>query len=102
MLALGKYLPVGIVAVVLLTETARADIVIAVAGPMTGQYAEFGEQMRKGARQAVRDLNQSGGVLGQRIVLRIGDDRCDPGQAIAVANQLDTSIYRICEEVQAG
>jgi len=31
-------------------------IVIATAGPMTGQYASFGEQMRLGAIQAVKDM----------------------------------------------
>jgi branched-chain amino acid transport system substrate-binding protein len=67
--------------------TASADIVIATAGPMTGQYAVFGEQMRKGAEQAVKDLNANGGVLGEQLQLQIGDDACDPKQAVAVANQ---------------
>jgi branched-chain amino acid transport system substrate-binding protein len=66
---------------------AQADIVIATAGPMTGQYAIFGEQMQKGAEQAVKDLNEAGGVLGEQLSLRIGDDACDPKQAVAVANQ---------------
>ena len=33
--------------------TGRADIPIAVVGPMTGQYAAFGAQMKAGAEQAV-------------------------------------------------
>lgn len=70
------------------TNAANADIRIAVAGPMTGQYASFGEQMRKGAERAVQDLNAAGGVLGQKLILEIGDDACDPKQAVAVANQL--------------
>ena len=67
---------------------ARADIVIATAGPMTGQYASFGAQMKAGAEMAVADLNAAGGVLGQKLQLEIGDDACDPKQAVAVANQL--------------
>jgi branched-chain amino acid transport system substrate-binding protein len=55
---------------------------------MTGQYAIFGEQMQKGAEQAVKDLNAKGGVLGEQLSLRIGDDACDPKQAVAVANQM--------------
>ena len=70
------------------TAAARADILIATAGPMTGQYASFGEQMRRGAERAVKDLNAAGGVLGQKVVLTIGDDACDPKQAVAVANDL--------------
>jgi len=67
---------------------AAAEIAIAVAGPMTGQYASFGEQMRKGVEMAVADLNKAGGLLGQQIRLEVGDDACDPKQAVAVANQL--------------
>ena len=67
--------------------SAYADIVIATAGPMTGQYATFGEQMKRGAEQAVADINAAGGVLGQKLVLKIGDDACDPRQAVSVANQ---------------
>lgn len=70
------------------TAAARADIVIATAGPMTGQYASFGEQMRRGAEMAVKDINAAGGVLGQMLKLEIGDDACDPKQAVAVANAM--------------
>ena len=63
-------------------------MVIATAGPMTGQYATFGEQMRRGAEQAVKDINAAGGVLGKKLKLEIGDDQCDPKQAVAVANQM--------------
>jgi branched-chain amino acid transport system substrate-binding protein len=68
--------------------TAQADIAIATAGPMTGQYAVFGEQMQRGAQQAVKDLNAAGGVLGEQLTLEVGDDACDPKQAVAVANQM--------------
>ena len=68
--------------------SARAEIAIATAGPMTGQYASFGQQMKAGAEQAVEDINAAGGVLGQKLKLEIGDDACDPKQAVAVANQM--------------
>ncbi|OHC75863.1 MAG: branched chain amino acid ABC transporter substrate-binding protein [Rhodospirillales bacterium RIFCSPLOWO2_12_FULL_58_28] len=67
---------------------AEADIAIAVAGPITGQYASFGEQMYKGAETAVADLNAKGGVLGRQLKLIVGDDACDPKQAVAVANKM--------------
>ncbi|MGQ4809919.1 Leucine-, isoleucine-, valine-, threonine-, and alanine-binding protein [Candidatus Entotheonellaceae bacterium PAL068K] len=67
---------------------AQADITIATAGPMTGQYASFGQQMKAGAEMAVKDINAAGGVLGQKVALEIGDDACDPKQAVAVANQM--------------
>ncbi len=69
------------------TSTVSAEILISTAGPMTGQYASFGEQMKRGAEMAVRDINAKGGVLGQKLELTIGDDACDPKQAVAVANK---------------
>ena len=65
---------------------ALADIQIAAAGPMTGQYASFGEQLKRGAEMAVEELNAAGGVNGEKLVLNVGDDACDPKQAVAVAN----------------
>jgi branched-chain amino acid transport system substrate-binding protein len=67
---------------------AYADVAIATAGPMTGQYAVFGEQMKRGAEMAVKDINAKGGVNGEKLALKIGDDACDPKQAVAVANQM--------------
>jgi branched-chain amino acid transport system substrate-binding protein len=71
-----------------MSTAARADITIAVAGPMTGDLASFGAQLKAGAEQAVADINAAGGVLGEQLVLEIGDDACDPKQATAVAEQL--------------
>ncbi|MFZ1429964.1 MAG: branched-chain amino acid ABC transporter substrate-binding protein [Geminicoccaceae bacterium] len=68
-------------------SAAWADITIATAGPMTGQYAVFGEQMKHGAEMAVKDINAKGGINGEMLVLEVGDDACDPKQAVAVANQ---------------
>jgi branched-chain amino acid transport system substrate-binding protein len=65
----------------------QADVLVGTAGPMTGQYAWFGEQMRRGAELAVADLNAAGGVLGERVTLIVGDDACNPEQAVAVANK---------------
>ena len=64
------------------------EIHIATVGPMTGQYASFGKQMKDGIEMAVADINAAGGVLGQKLKLTIGDDACDPKQANAVAGKL--------------
>ena len=67
---------------------ARADVLIGMAAPMTGKNAWFGEQMERGAAQAVADLNAAGGVLGQQLELITVDDYCDPEQAVAAAQKL--------------
>lgn len=67
---------------------AQEELTIAVIGPMTGKEATFGAQFRVGAEAAVRDINAAGGVNGKMLKLEIGDDQCDPKQAVAVANQM--------------
>ncbi|RVD60954.1 branched-chain amino acid ABC transporter substrate-binding protein [Mesorhizobium sp. M2D.F.Ca.ET.185.01.1.1] len=64
-----------------------ADILIGVAGPITGPNAAFGAQLQKGAEQAVADINAAGGVNGQQLKIEIGDDVSDPKQGISVANK---------------
>ena len=66
----------------------RADMNVAVVGPLSGGYASFGEQMKAGAELAVADINAAGGVLGKKLKLTAADDACDPKQAVAVANKL--------------
>lgn len=80
---------VGAVAFATFAGTAaRADIMIGLAGPMTGGIAAFGEQLKRGGEKAVEDINAKGGVLGQKLQVVIGDDACDPKQAVSVANDL--------------
>jgi len=82
-----KQLLAGAALSLFLTGSAWADILIGVAGPMTGPYATFGEQMKAGAEQAIADINEAGGINGEMLRLVVGDDACDPKQAVAVANQ---------------
>ena len=82
-----RILAAGTMLGVVIAGPAWAEIKIATAGPMTGQYASFGAQMRAGAELAVEHINAAGGVLGEQLKLEIGDDACDPKQAVAVANQ---------------
>jgi branched-chain amino acid transport system substrate-binding protein len=74
------------VALPLAITPAQAQIHIGAAGPMTGNYASFGAQLKEGAELAVANINAAGGVLGQQLVLDVGDDACDPKQATSVAN----------------
>jgi branched-chain amino acid transport system substrate-binding protein len=73
----------------MLTGAASAqDITIGVAGPLTGQYATFGEQFKNGAELAVANINAAGGVLGKKLKIDLEDDACDPKQARAIAEKL--------------
>src|SRR6476659_3205961 len=66
-------------------QASAQDTTVGVAGPMTGQYASFGTQLKNGAEAAVADINAAGGLMGKKLKLEVGDDACDPKQARAVA-----------------
>lgn len=66
---------------------ASADIIIGVGGPLTGPNAAFGSQLQKGAEQAAADINEAGGINGEKVVIELGDDVSDPKQGVSVANK---------------
>lgn len=71
-------------------------IKIGVAGPITGPYAKFGEQLSRGAKAAAAAINASGGIDGNMIEVIPGDDACDPKQARAVANRMvNEGVYAV-------
>lgn len=78
---------VALTAIVAFGGAARADIVIGVAGPLTGPNAAFGAQLQKGAEQAIADINAAGGIKGEKLKIELGDDVSDPKQGISVANK---------------
>jgi len=67
--------------------TAQAQVKFGVGGPITGANAAFGAQLKNGAEQAVADINEAGGILGQKVELSVGDDVGDPKQGVSVANK---------------
>lgn len=74
-------------AIALASQT-EAEVLIGVAGPMSGKLAWTGTQLRRGAEMAVANINAAGGVLGQQVRLIVADDFCDPRQALAAAEKL--------------
>src|ERR1700747_2439852 len=47
----------------------QEPILVGLAGPMSGPFAFIGEQMKRGAQQAVDDINGKSGVLGRKLKL---------------------------------
>ena len=78
---------VAISAMVAFGGTAWADLLVGVAGPLTGPNAAFGAQLQKGAEQAAADINAAGGINGEMVKIVLGDDVSDPKQGISVANK---------------
>ncbi|MBB4006549.1 branched-chain amino acid ABC transporter substrate-binding protein [Allorhizobium taibaishanense] len=78
---------VALTAMVAFSGTAWADIIVGVAGPLTGPNAAFGAQLQKGAEQAAADINAAGGINGEKIKIVLGDDVSDAKQGVSVANK---------------
>src|SRR3954471_11195124 len=74
-------------AVALLSTSVRAEVVFGVALPRTGPTAAIGDQILNGVAAAAKDVNEKGGVNGEKLVLDVQDDACDPKQAVSVANR---------------
>jgi branched-chain amino acid transport system substrate-binding protein len=68
--------------------TPPSDILIGVAGPMTGDQSKLGGDVKRGAQLAVDEWNAKGGIGGRKLHLEVGDDQHDPKQAVSVANKL--------------
>jgi branched-chain amino acid transport system substrate-binding protein len=83
---LGLTLSFAIAVAGLTAGSAAAQVKIGVAGPITGANAATGAQMKNGVDQAAADLNAAGGILGQKITVKYGDDVSDPKQGVSVAN----------------
>ena len=67
---------------------AAEPIKIALAGPVTGPVAQYGDLQYIGATMAIEQINKAGGVNGRMLESVVYDDSCDPKQAVAVANKI--------------
>jgi len=68
--------------------TAKAEITLAVIAPKAGDYVKSGEELFAGARLAVQEINNAGGINGEKLDLLTIDDRCDDRLALSTAEML--------------
>jgi len=61
---------------------------VGVAAPFTGDGAQFGEMIRKGAEMKRDEINKAGGIGGVQLELELLDDKGDPKEAANVAQKL--------------
>lgn len=67
---------------------AQGTLKVGVEVPTTGSEATYGQDMYNAAAIARDEINAHGGVLGKKIQLIVGDDACDPQQAVNAASKL--------------
>ena len=80
----------GAVASGLNGPSARADdasVMVGVSGPLTGQYAQYGADWRRGFDLAVAEVNGTGGIDGRKLAYRFEDSQSDPRQTVAIAQK---------------
>ena len=70
------------------TSVSAETVKIAIAGPITGAVAQYGDMEFTGGRMAVELLNKSGRLGDYTLEAAEYDDACDPKQAVAVANKV--------------
>src|SRR5689334_19542679 len=75
-------------ALVLGTASYGADIKIGVLVPTTGGQATYGQDMANAVQLAMDEINKAGGDQYSAV---IGDDGCDPQQAVNAATKLASS-----------
>lgn len=87
-MARAALLLAGLFAALIGCQKGPSEVIIGVAGPMTGDQSKLGGDIERGARLAVDEWNAKGGIGGKKIRLEVGDDQHDPKQAVSVANKM--------------
>ena len=91
-LVLGLALVFGIT-----TGAMAGNIRIGVAAPYTGDLAGYGDNIKAGVNLKLKEINDAGGINGQKVELVWGDDLCAPKEAGTVASKFaaDKSIVTV-------
>ena len=84
-----KYLLLSVLFPVFFLGLVHADSVkIGFNVPLTGFAAADGKSALNGAKLAVKQANQAGGIKGKMIELVVYDDQASPKQAVPISNKL--------------
>ncbi|WP_082193170.1 ABC transporter substrate-binding protein [Bacillus rubiinfantis] len=76
------------------TENGKASsksndtIKVGLQAPMTGDNAQYGQDMKNGVELAFKKINSDGGIKGGKLKLIVGDDKANPSEAVAVVNKM--------------
>lgn len=65
------------------SAASAAEIKIGFPGPVTGPVQFLGQHMKWGAELAIEEINEKGGVLGQKMTFVMEDSKCTAPEAVA-------------------
>jgi branched-chain amino acid transport system substrate-binding protein len=87
------YLGLGLLTLSLTTAgplqaAAAQDVVkIGLSAPLTGDWAEYGNDFKRSVTMVVDRVNRMGGIHGKRVELVISDSRGDPKESVLIAEK---------------
>ena len=79
------------------TGAVAENIRIGVASPFTGDLAAYGDNIKAGVSLKLKEINDAGGINGQKVEIVWGDDLCAPKDAGTVGSKFaaDKSIVAV-------
>ncbi len=72
----------------------KGDVIVYVAGPLSGFQANTGQTVAGGVRLMAEQLNRSGGLLGYKVKVVALDDEADSDVAAGIAAQIKEAVDR--------
>jgi len=66
----------------------KETIKIGVIGPLTGDIAEYGQNIKNAVDLALEEINNTGGINGRKLQLIYEDHACEPSKAVTAIRKL--------------
>ena len=69
-------------------EAAGKPIKVGLSAPITGDWAEYGNDFKRSVEMVVEQVNKAGGVKGRMVEVVVSDSRGDPKEAVLIAEKM--------------
>jgi branched-chain amino acid transport system substrate-binding protein len=66
---------------------AQDTVKIGLSAPLTGDWAEYGNDFKRSVTMVIDRINRMGGIHGKKIILEIADSRGDPKESVLIAEK---------------
>lgn len=66
---------------------AEKPVKIGLSAPLTGDWAEYGNDFKRSVEMVIEQTNKAGGVQGHQVELVVADSRGDPKEAVLIAEK---------------
>ena len=85
-------------------EKEKENIKIVVAGPLTGDNAEYGNGFKNAAELKIKEYNENGGVLGKQVILETYDDKNTGEEGATIAQKIssDSDVVAVIGHFSSG